>query len=85
MIAFHLRLATTCLTPPTPSNGAITVNNFGGGVVSVAGSTNYSYHGYRSRVNFRCNAGYVLIGESVLTCGPGGSWDNLPPACRSKL
>ena len=31
---------------------------------------------------FTCNDGYELVGDSVLYCRSGGTWDNLPPVCQ---
>jgi hypothetical protein len=31
---------------------------------------------------FACNNGYELVGDSVLYCLSGGTWDNSPPVCQ---
>lgn len=74
--------AITCLEPTAPANGALTFENSVGGVVTTSGTANIWYRGYGSQVTFKCNVGYVLIGEAVLTCGQGGSWNHNPPICR---
>lgn len=53
------------------------------GVVICMGNT------YEDKCSFSCNAGYQLVGYSVLTCISDGNdadgygeWDEMPPTCQ---
>jgi hypothetical protein len=35
-------------------------------------------------VEYTCNLGYELIGNSVLTCDSTGQWNFQPPICNGK-
>ncbi|XP_040890447.1 complement decay-accelerating factor, GPI-anchored isoform X5 [Toxotes jaculatrix] len=37
---------------------------------------------YGETVQFVCDEGYTLIGNSIITCGEGGQYDYHPPECR---
>lgn len=48
----------------------------------AGGSVQLSGKRAGSTVTYACNAGYVLIGEPVLSCGLGGEWTGKSPVCR---
>ncbi|XP_064457944.1 locomotion-related protein Hikaru genki-like [Ornithodoros turicata] len=56
-----------CRPPLPPANGRVL---YGG----------RQYPG--DTVHYTCNAGYVLIGESVSACGYNGTWSNSVPTCK---
>ncbi|CAB3383572.1 Hypothetical predicted protein [Cloeon dipterum] len=35
-----------------------------------------------STATYKCQAGFILLGEAVLTCGLGGTWSGRAPECR---
>ena len=37
------------------------------------------------RVNYTCNPGYNLLGNSSRTCQRNGQWSGTPPSCSRKL
>jgi hypothetical protein len=49
------------------------------------GTLHGSSYEFGRSVLFKCNTGYVLIGEVTLTCGANGDWDHAKPKCQSKL
>nr|XP_039250841.1 mannan-binding lectin serine protease 2-like isoform X3 [Styela clava] len=56
----------------SPSNGEI-IRDFSKG-----------YHEFEDVVNYTCNRGYDLIGESRLECLSDGTWNHEQPTCRIK-
>ncbi|XP_013908079.1 PREDICTED: sushi, von Willebrand factor type A, EGF and pentraxin domain-containing protein 1-like [Thamnophis sirtalis] len=58
--------AISCGIPPHPKNGAIDGSRFTFG----------------SRVMFRCEEGYVLVGEAEATCLANGRWNHSSPFCE---
>ncbi|XP_078573892.1 E-selectin-like [Branchiostoma floridae x Branchiostoma japonicum] len=40
---------------------------------------------YQDQITFTCNAGYVLSGDSLLTCRADGTWSSTVPTCSSKM
>ena len=46
---------------------------------------NGRFHGngsvYLSTYHFLCNGGYVLVGDSTVTCTADGSWNGTKPVC----
>ena len=39
---------------------------------------------FGSTVNFTCNDGFIMNGESSITCLANRRWSALPPTCDSK-
>ncbi|PNJ17909.1 SELP isoform 5 [Pongo abelii] len=39
--------------------------------------------GFNTTCYFGCNAGFILIGDSTLSCRPSGQWTAVTPACRA--
>ena len=50
------------------------------GIVTITPSPNKI--GVGSEANYRCNRGFNLEGESMLTCNESGLWTNTTPMCR---
>ncbi|XP_054729921.1 sushi, von Willebrand factor type A, EGF and pentraxin domain-containing protein 1 [Anastrepha obliqua] len=55
-----------CPEPPRIAGGSVSVTD------KRAGST----------ATYECEAGYVLVGEPIISCGLGGEWSSKPPSCR---
>ena len=34
--------------------------------------------------DYTCNTGFILVGDSTLTCGGDGQWSGSPPVCNRK-
>lgn len=47
-----------------------------GGVVRVSG------HRAGDTATYICQAGYILFGQGVLSCGLGGEWNGKAPSCK---
>ena len=62
-------LGIDCGDPGMPMNGTVTSNDTY--VTSV--------------VEFICDFGFELIGDSQRVCQPDGTWSNMVPRCRCKL
>ncbi|XP_070794674.1 sushi, von Willebrand factor type A, EGF and pentraxin domain-containing protein 1 [Pituophis catenifer annectens] len=58
--------AISCGLPPHPKNGAIDGSRFTFG----------------SKVTFRCEEGYVLVGKAEATCLANGRWNHSSPFCE---
>ena len=56
-----------------PTNGNISYNN--GTVNNRSTSTVATY---------RCNTGYVLVGDTTRVCQVNGLWNSTPPSCERK-
>lgn len=41
--------------------------------------------GFNTTCYFGCNAGFTLIGDSILSCRPSGQWTAVTPTCRGKV
>uniref|UniRef100_A0A2K5XVB6 L-selectin n=1 Tax=Mandrillus leucophaeus TaxID=9568 RepID=A0A2K5XVB6_MANLE len=39
--------------------------------------------GFNTTCYFGCNAGFTLIGDSILSCRPSGQWTAVTPTCRA--
>ncbi|KAL1421547.1 hypothetical protein MTO96_022986 [Rhipicephalus appendiculatus] len=65
----HDANADTCPAPPPIPNGAIDVAP---GPIVV-----------RTRIEYRCHAGYALLGQSERFCQLNGSWTGSPPVCEA--
>lgn len=37
-----------------------------------------------SKIEFHCEPGYMLIGQSMLECNSQGEWNANPPTCQCK-
>ncbi|XP_065298655.2 CUB and sushi domain-containing protein 3-like isoform X2 [Dermacentor albipictus] len=61
--------AVTCPAPGAPTNGAVDV---------PAGMP-----GVDTRVQYRCNAGYTLVGMMERVCQADGSWSGAEPVCQA--
>ncbi|XP_054925131.1 P-selectin-like isoform X2 [Dermacentor andersoni] len=61
--------STTCSAPPPIANGAVDVPQ---GTLGV-----------NSRVQYRCDAGYTLVGTSERVCLSDGSWSGAEPVCQA--
>ena len=59
----------TCSLPPIPTNG----------------QRSSSQRNYNISVDFSCNTGYILRGNSSRTCQSTGQWSGTQPTCDSKL
>ena len=59
----------TCSLLPIPTNGR----------------RSNSQRNYNVSVNFSCNTGYILRGNSSRTCQSTGQWSGTQPTCDSKL
>ena len=59
----------TCGLLPIPSNGR----------------RSSSQRNYNVSVDFSCNTGYILRGNSSRTCQSTGQWSGTQPTCDSKL
>ena len=53
-----------------PDNGTVTLN---------AGTS------LGQTVNYRCNIGYILVGDSTRTCQASGNWSGSAPTCQGML
>ena len=60
---------TECLDPGTLENG-----------VSL-GNVPFMCH---SQVTFSCNEGFLMSGESLMTCAENGQWNGNKPKCIAK-
>ncbi|XP_019410274.1 PREDICTED: sushi, von Willebrand factor type A, EGF and pentraxin domain-containing protein 1, partial [Crocodylus porosus] len=58
--------AISCGRPIIPKNGAVEGSNFT----------------YGSKVLYRCNVGYNLVGEKETLCLARGAWSRSPPSCK---
>ncbi|XP_061487863.1 sushi, von Willebrand factor type A, EGF and pentraxin domain-containing protein 1 isoform X2 [Rhineura floridana] len=58
--------AVSCGTPVVPENGGITGSNFT----------------YGSKIIYRCNKGYILVGEEETVCLASGTWNHSSPLCE---
>lgn len=54
-----------CAEPATPANGSLVAYSLGVG----------------SRVAYRCDSGYAMVGEPGAECLPSGEWSASPPQC----
>ncbi|KAL1475197.1 hypothetical protein MTO96_020055 [Rhipicephalus appendiculatus] len=54
-----------CPEPATPTNGSLVAYSLGVG----------------SRVAYRCDSGYAMVGEPGAECLPSGEWSASPPQC----
>ena len=63
---------------PTPSCSLVDCGNPG---VPVNGYTNDNVFTYQSTVQYYCNEGYQLSGDSSIECTANGNWNNTLPNC----
>ena len=57
-----------CPTLVAPANGSLV----------LSGNT------FGETANYTCNTGFILEGDSTLTCGGDGQWTGSPPVCNRK-
>lgn len=62
-------LEVSCFNRQPPANGI------------VLDATTEPY-GVGDRIEFRCNPGYFMTGESVSECTESGEWNRALPTCR---
>ena len=62
--------AVDCGSLTDPANGSVD---------HTAGTT------FRQTVNYSCNTGYNLVGNSTRTCNATGQWSGSEPACERML
>jgi len=61
-----------CGDPGTITNGRITLRPIGRFVKG-------------SRVQYKCNSGYRLLGNGTLTCLASGTWSSPLPTCEGEV
>ncbi|XP_064626004.1 sushi, von Willebrand factor type A, EGF and pentraxin domain-containing protein 1-like [Lineus longissimus] len=49
------------------------------------GETTYKSIHFESRVEYKCNSGYVLVGDSLRTCEEDATWSGTNPTCEQIL
>ena len=49
------------------------------GIVVLSGNT------FVETADYTCNTGFILEGDSTLTCGGDGQWSGSSPVCNCKL
>ena len=57
-----------CPTLVAPANGSLV----------LSGNT------FGETASYTCNTGFILEGDSILTCGGDGQWSGSPPVCNRK-
>ena len=57
-----------CPTLDDPANGNLVLSG------NTVGET----------ADYTCNTGFILEGDSTLTCGEDGQWSGSPPVCNRK-
>ena len=63
-----LYLVTSCSCPPAPTNGSR----------NCSGSNEVAAY---SRLLYKCNSGYHVVGDEYRTCHPSGNWTGTDPFC----
>ena len=54
------------------------------GNITTPSNGNFTYTGtvYGDTVNYTCNIGYILQGNSTRECNASGAWTNTDPTCE---
>ena len=68
-LSFHcVYIETSCSCPPAPTNGSR----------NCSGSNEVAAY---SRLYYKCNSGYHVVGDEYRTCHPSGNWTGSTPVC----
>ena len=74
-----LILKVSCLKPfPHSDNVCPTLVPPANGNLVLSGNT------VGETASYTCNTGFILEGDSTLTCGEDGQWSGSPPVCNRK-
>ena len=65
----YVIIETSCSCPPPPTNGSR----------NCSGSNEVPAY---SRLYYKCNSGYHVVGDEYRTCHPSGSWTGSHPVCK---